>query len=80
MISLDHPYFAVTGPTGEFEIANVPAEVELTFTLWHEKKDVFKNVTLTSDLQTDRRGRFKITLAQDEVRELPVKLPAAKFN
>ena len=80
MISLDHPYFAVTGPTGEFEIANVPAEVELTFTLWHEKKDVFKNVTLISDLQTDRRGRFKITLEKGEVRELPVELPAAKFN
>ena len=42
MISRDNPYFAVTSEdpktsqSGSFEIANVPAGVELEFRIWHE--------------------------------------------
>ena len=80
MISLDTPYFAVTDPSGTFEIANVPAGVPLSFSVWHEKSLYFKNLTLTPDLKTDRRGRFEITLNKDEIREIPVELPAAVLN
>lgn len=33
---LDHPYFAVTGPDGTFELKNVPPG-EFTIEAWHEK-------------------------------------------
>lgn len=32
----DHPYFAVTGPDGKFELGDVPAG-DYTLTIWHEK-------------------------------------------
>lgn len=32
----EHPYHAVTGEDGAFEIKNVPTDVELTFVAWHE--------------------------------------------
>jgi hypothetical protein len=34
--AFDHPYAAVTGPDGRFEIAHVPAGVELRVRGWHE--------------------------------------------
>jgi hypothetical protein len=34
--SLDHPYAAVTNEKGEFEIPNVPADVDVLVTVWHE--------------------------------------------
>jgi plastocyanin len=33
---VDHPYFAVTGPDGSFELANIPPG-EYTIAVWHEK-------------------------------------------
>jgi plastocyanin len=33
---LEHPYFAVTGPDGSFELANIPPG-EYTIAVWHEK-------------------------------------------
>ena len=32
----DHPYFALTGPDGSFEIPRVPAGAEVTLMAWHE--------------------------------------------
>jgi hypothetical protein len=34
--SLEHPYFAVTGPDGTFSIDCRPAGRRLTVTFWHE--------------------------------------------
>lgn len=34
--TFEHPYFAVTGADGGFEIKNVPTDVELVFNIWHE--------------------------------------------
>lgn len=78
MISLDHPYFAVTGTDGAFEIANLPAGVELTFSLWHEKTQWLKGVELPAvATQTDRRGRFKMTLEAGQDKEIAVDLKAS---
>jgi hypothetical protein len=32
----DHPYFAVTNKDGEFEIPQVPKNVDLRLLIWHE--------------------------------------------
>jgi hypothetical protein len=34
--AFDHPFAAVSGPDGSFEIKNAPAGVELTVVAWHE--------------------------------------------
>jgi hypothetical protein len=34
--AFDHPYAAVTGPDGSFEIKNVPTGVDLSVMAWHE--------------------------------------------
>ncbi len=36
IVTLDHPFFAVTKADGTFEVKNVPSGVELTAYLWHE--------------------------------------------
>lgn len=40
-ITLDHPYAAVSDAAGRFEIANIPAGVELSVVAWHEAKKRF---------------------------------------
>ena len=81
MISLDHPYFAVTDTDGSFEIPNLPAGVELTFSLWHEKTQWLKDVEVpAAATKTDRRGRFKVTLEADQDREISVELKASVLN
>jgi hypothetical protein len=46
LLTFDHPYFAVTGKDGSFEIKNVPTDEEVVINIWHEapgwKKDVEK--------------------------------------
>jgi len=34
----EHPYHAVSGADGTFQIKNVPTDVELTFKAWHESR------------------------------------------
>jgi hypothetical protein len=36
-LPLNHPYAAVTNEKGEFEIADVPADVEVDIVVWHEE-------------------------------------------
>jgi hypothetical protein len=44
----EHPYHAVTGEDGTFEIKNVPTNVELTFVAWHESNiDPFLHQKMT---------------------------------
>ena len=35
--ALDHPYAAITGKDGSFEIKNVPVGAEVMIYAWHEK-------------------------------------------
>ena len=76
MISLDHPYFAVTAADGSFEIKDLPAGVELTFSLWHEKTQWLKNVDVVpaDQIKTDKRGKFKMTLSAGQETEIAVEL------
>jgi hypothetical protein len=80
MMVCDHPLFAVTTDDGGFEIANVPAGVELEFRVWQEKPTFIQNVSVNGEGEKWSRGRFKLTLAPDERRELNVSVDAAVFQ
>ena len=78
-------YYAVTGRDGSFEIANVPAGESLEIQVWHESAGGRGGpLVLTSEkakeLKWNKKGRFKITLAEDEVEELDLTVPAAAFG
>ena len=46
---LDHPYYAVSGKDGSYEIADLPPG-KYTLTVWHEKmKKSTKDITVTAD-------------------------------
>ncbi len=45
LIARNNPYFAVTKPDGTFEIANIPAGVDLEFRVWHESLGTVKEAT-----------------------------------
>jgi hypothetical protein len=78
----DNAYFAVTGADGRFEIANLPAGVELEFQAWHERGagasgGLALDTPETKDLKWNARGRFKIELQENEEREIVINVPAA---
>jgi hypothetical protein len=62
MLVRESPYFAVTKPDGTFEIANVPAGVELEFRLWQEAAGSVSNVVLNGEpVKVPKKG-LKLTL------------------
>ena len=80
MMVCDHPYSAVTGDDGSFEIANVPAGVELEFRVWQEKSGFLQDVSVDGNNEKWSRGRFKVTLNPDERREMNVTVDASAFQ
>ncbi len=48
---VDHPYFAVTGPDGSFELPNLPPGT-YTIEAWHEKYDVLEQTITIGDNET----------------------------
>jgi len=58
---LDHPYFAVTGNDGKFELKDVPAGT-YTIEAWHEKLGpMTQSVTLGEKESKDANFSFKMT-------------------
>ncbi len=62
---VDHPWAALTGPDGSFEIQGVPAG-KMEFVVWHEKVGYVER-------------SLKIDVVPDQTVEVPVKVPAAKL-
>ena len=80
----DHPYYAVTDEDGKFEIANLPAGVELTFRVWQEKLNNVQKVKVGFDGATPAdakwsRGKFKTTLTPDQPATMNVVINASEF-
>jgi hypothetical protein len=78
-------YYAVTAPDGTFEIANLPAGEELQIQVWHEsaagaQQALVVDTDAAKELDWDGKGRFSITLEEDEVREIEIVVPAAAFR
>jgi hypothetical protein len=62
IVSLAHPYVAVSGPHGKFEIEDIPLGTH-EFQFWHESPGYLKNVEFDGG-KTDMRGRAKITIEE----------------
>ena len=72
-------YVAVSSGTGTFEIPDLPAGEPLEFQVWHERS-TGRSGALSLDqpkLQLNSKGRFKITLKENEERDLgTLEIPA----
>ncbi len=81
----ENGYYAVSGPDGSFEIPNVPAGEELEIQVWHESGTGTRNALVlgtpeAKQLKWSKKGRFKITLAEDEVKEMDITVPASALG
>lgn len=76
ILSQSHPYMAVSGEDGTFEIKNLPAgkhEIQL----WHEAPGYLKDVA-TKGGKADRSGRINVTIAAGKSLDLgDIKVPAS---
>ncbi len=78
-------YYAVTAPDGSFEIPNLPAGEEIEIQIWHESATGAQGaLVITTDaakeLKWSNKGRIKIKLEEDEVREINIAAPASAFR
>lgn len=85
LLSRDNAYVAVTKPDGTFEIPNLPAGEELEFQVWHESaagsnQALVVDTPETQELDWSKKGRFTITLEENETRELNVAAPSSAFT
>ena len=85
LFTRENGYFAVTAPDGSFEIPNLPAGEKLEIQVWHEhasggKGALFVSTPQGKELNWTDKGRFVITLEEDETRELPIVVPASAFG
>jgi len=83
MMSCENAYFAITDREGRFRIDNLPAGVELEFQAWHENQSSGINGGLGlnhPELPWTNKGRFRITLTQDQAKEIAVECPGTAFN
>ena len=81
----ENGYFAVTSEDGSFEIANLPAGEELEFQVWHESaagpsKSLVLATPEAKELKWSSKGRFKMKLGEDEVKELNLTVPSDAFS
>ena len=57
---MDHPYFAVTGPAGEFEWSSLPPG-EYTVAAWHESLgELTEKVTLAKNAEGAVKFTFRL--------------------
>jgi plastocyanin len=61
LVSLPHPYVAVSGKDGTFEIKNIPAG-QHEFQFWHEAPGYLKNAKFKGGSTDPRQGRAKVTI------------------
>jgi hypothetical protein len=79
MMFSNTPLYAVTAEDGTFEIANVPAGVDLTFRAWQERAKVLPQVTLNGKQENWKKG-FTVKLDPDQVLELNVDVDKSVFQ
>ncbi|BBO35029.1 hypothetical protein [Lacipirellula parvula] len=85
LLPRSNAYFAVTAEDGSFEIPNLPAGEKLEIQVWHENAAggngaLFVNTPEGKKLNWSNKGRFIVTLEENEERDLPIVVPAAAFG
>jgi hypothetical protein len=76
LLSQNHPYMAVSGEDGTFEIKDLPAGKH-TIQLWHEASGYLKDVA-TKGGKADKSGKLTVTIAAGKTLDLgDIKVPAS---
>ena len=73
-----HPYVAISGKDGTFEIKNAPAGIPLEFQVWHESSSGPSGALQAErpDLKWQPNGRFTVTLEPGQTLDLKdIKVP-----
>lgn len=79
-VGRDDLYFAVTQEDGTFEIPNVPAGVDLTVKVWHERpKFINGEVLVNGQTEKWKKGRFGLNVDPDSTTEMNVVLNSSMF-
>jgi hypothetical protein len=78
-------YYAISAADGTFKIENLPAGEPLEFQVWHEsgagtEGSLVPGTPETKALNWSNRGRFKVTLQPDDVKDIPITVPPAAFK
>ena len=78
-------YVAISAKDGGFEIPNLPAGEDLEFQVWHESASGPSGALVVStpavrDLNWSGKGRIKVRLEPDEVKEIEIEVPAEAFG
>lgn len=78
LLPRENSYFATTQQDGTFEIANLPAGIDLSVQAWQEKLGKnFDGIKVNGEPATWKRGRIALNLKPDETLNLDVEIPAA---
>lgn len=72
-----HPFFAVSGEDGSFEIKHVPSGVELEFRVWHESAI---KPTVTKNEETYSKGKLTRTFSAGEEVDWTIEIDASNFT
>lgn len=80
IIMRNNSYFAVSSADGSFEIANLPAGVDLEFRVWQERTGFVKKAKVGGAEAKWSGGKFKQQVKADGVTDFVVELDAASFK
>lgn len=82
IITRRNSYFAVTESDGTFEIANLPAGVDLQFSVWQAKCKSVQDVTVNGQKQKWSKGRLTLNLSptDESQNQLDVRIDASIFQ
>ncbi|MEX0867332.1 MAG: hypothetical protein WD030_08230 [Pirellulales bacterium] len=80
VLPLDNAYGAASEQDGTFEIANLPAGIEIELQFWHEVTGNVPELVINGKSEKLNRGRYKLTLQPDEQLVLDLALPAATLR
>jgi len=69
LLVCDHPYFAVTGNDGSFEIKKIPAG-KWKFRFWHSRSGYMKKMTKDGKSVASRRGEVTVEIKDGETVDL----------
>ena len=76
----DHPFFAVSGEDGSFEIKHVPSGVPLKFRIWHESANKPGTVTINDSQAKYSKGKLTRTFSAGEEVDWTIEIDASNFT
>jgi len=75
----ENGYFYVTGKDGQFTLENLPAGVDLTIKVWHEKVGFVRAVTVDGKQENWPAKGFTIQVPKGDAKSMDIVLDAGPF-